>query len=88
MYKNYADILPTAISSLFVRNDVYHDHYTYARVSGRGVCSIFQGGGQLEFFVDFGIYMSRAAKLRVVVRGVWDHDPQETKLKMEQFRAF
>ena len=28
MYKNYADILPTAISSLFVRNDVYHDHYT------------------------------------------------------------
>ena len=28
MYKNYADILPTAISHLFVRNDVYHDHYT------------------------------------------------------------
>ena len=28
MYKNYADILPTAISSLFVRNDVYHDYYT------------------------------------------------------------
>ena len=28
MYKNYADILPTAISSLFIRNDVYHDHYT------------------------------------------------------------
>ena len=28
MYKNYADILPTAISSLFRRNDVYHDHYT------------------------------------------------------------
>ena len=28
MFKNYADILPTAISSLFVRNDVYHDHYT------------------------------------------------------------
>ena len=28
MYKNYADILPTAIYSLFVRNDVYHDHYT------------------------------------------------------------
>ena len=27
MYKNYADILPTAISSLFVRNDVHHDHY-------------------------------------------------------------
>ena len=27
-YTNYADILPTAISSLFVRNDVYHDHYT------------------------------------------------------------
>ena len=28
MYKNSADLLPTAISSLFVRNDVYHDHYT------------------------------------------------------------
>ena len=28
MYKNYVDILPTAISFLFVRNDVYHDHYT------------------------------------------------------------
>ena len=28
MYKNYAVILPTAISSLFVRNEVYHDHYT------------------------------------------------------------
>ena len=24
MYKNYADILPTAIASLFVRNDGYH----------------------------------------------------------------
>ena len=28
MYKNSADLLPTAISSLFVRNYVYHDHYT------------------------------------------------------------
>ena len=28
MYKNYADILPTSIASLFIRNDVYHDHYT------------------------------------------------------------
>ena len=28
MYKNSADLLPTAISSLFVKNDVYHDHYT------------------------------------------------------------
>ena len=28
MYNNYADILSTAISSLFVRNDVYLDHYT------------------------------------------------------------
>ena len=27
MYKNYSDILPTAISFLFVR-DVYHDNYT------------------------------------------------------------
>ena len=27
-YKNYADILPTAISSLFIRSDAYHDHYT------------------------------------------------------------
>ena len=28
MYKNSADLLSTSISSLFVRNDVYHDHYT------------------------------------------------------------
>ena len=28
MYQNYANLLPTAISSLFVRNDVYHDEYT------------------------------------------------------------
>ena len=28
MYKNSADLLPTAISSLFVRNDVCYDHYT------------------------------------------------------------
>ena len=27
MYQNYADLLPTAISSLFVRNDIYHDDY-------------------------------------------------------------
>ena len=28
MYTNYADMLPTAIFSLFTRNNVYHDHYT------------------------------------------------------------
>ena len=41
MYKNYADILPTAISSLFVRNDVYHDHYT--RVSIIWECTAVNG---------------------------------------------
>ena len=30
MYQNSADLLPTAISSLFVRNYIYHDHYTRA----------------------------------------------------------
>ena len=49
MYKNSEDLLPTAISSLFVRNDVYHDHYTrvssllYVPVGPTGlICKTFR----------------------------------------------
>ena len=61
----------------------------------RGVCRISQGGGGPTLkFMGFWIYMprsgmSRAAKLRAFVRGVWGHAPPPRKfLKMVQFCAF
>ena len=59
----------------------------------RGVCRICQGGGPTLKFLGSWIYMpqsgmSRAAKLRAFVRGVWGHAPPRKFLKMVQFRAF
>ena len=39
------------------------------------------GGGPTFKFLEFWIYMSRAAKLRAFARGVWGHTPPQEKFK-------
>ena len=59
----------------------YYSRYRYFELldstnpSTQGRMQDFSRGGATLKFFGFWVYMSRAAKLRVVTRGVWGHAP-------------
>ena len=71
----------------------YKGYFALSQIISGAYAGFLKGGGpNFKISGIFDIHaakrMSRAAKLRAFVRGVWGHAPPRKFFKMVQFRAF